>query len=111
MQVNEHNTGWIRKRFIISCTLMATDIESLEKELESAKFEIQHALEFHKHACKKIQIVVASGQKSSRTMRPAMRERLESDPKLKEFARLTTVEASFLTRMGDAEGRFRIHQG
>ncbi|CAN5426240.1 hypothetical protein BH10PLA1_BH10PLA1_11410 [soil metagenome] len=110
MQVNEFNTGWFRKRFVVSCTLMAADMPALESELAIAKEEIQHAMEFHQHRCAKVMIVVASGQKSSRDARPAMRERLESDVDLRAIARQCGVTAAFLTRMGDTEGRFKIRK-
>jgi hypothetical protein len=90
--------------------LLAADLPSLESELVIAKEEIWHALEYHKHQCAKVKIVIASGQKSSREARPAMRERLENDADLRAVARQCGVSASFLTRMGDTEGKFKIYK-
>jgi len=111
MQINEYKTGWLRKRYIIACTIMATDVPELEAKLPKAIDEITQALEYHTRDCKKLMIVVAAGQKSSRAHRPAMRERLENEPGLKAIAGRVKVVASFLNRMGDNEGKFRIRKG
>ena len=111
MQINEYKTGWLRKRYIIACTIMATDVPELESKLPNAIEEIEHALDYHTRDCKKVMIVVAAGQKSSRANRPAMRERLEREPGLKRVAGKVKVIASFLNRMGDNEGKFRIRKG
>jgi len=111
MQINEYKTGWLRKRYIIACTIIATDVPELEGKLPKAILEIEHALDYHTRDCKKVLIVVAAGQKSSRANRPAMRERLEHEPQLKAIAGKVKVVASFLNRMGDNEGKFRIRKG
>jgi len=110
MQINEYKTGWLRKRYIIACTIIATDVPELESKLPQAIDEIEHAMEYHPQQCSKVLIVVAAGQKSSRAHRPAMRERLENEPRLHAVARQVKVLASFLNRMGDEEGKFRIRK-
>ncbi len=111
MQINEYKTGWLRKRYIIACTIMAADLDELDAKLPNAIPEIEHALDYHDRKCSKVLIVVAAGQKSSRAHRPAMRERLENYPALKAIAGRVKVIGSFLTRMGDNEGKFRIRKG
>jgi hypothetical protein len=111
MQINEYKTGWLRKKYILACTIMATELAELEQQLQAAMDEIEHALDYHKQPCKKVLLVIAAGMKSSRANRPAMRERLESDPRLRAIARRVKVYASFLNRMGDNEGKFRIRKG
>lgn len=111
MQINEYKTGWFRKRYIIACTIIATDVPELESKLQKAIDEIEHALDYHTRDCKKVMIVVAAGLKSSRANRPAMRERLEFEPRLKRVAGRVKVVASFLNRVGDNEGKFRIRKG
>ncbi len=110
MQINEYKTGWFRKRYIIACTIIATDVPELESKLTKAAEEIEHALDYHDRQCKKVLIVVAAGQKSSRANRPAMRDRLETDPALKKIAGRIKIVVSFLNRMGDNEGKFRIRK-
>jgi len=86
MQINEYKTGWFRKRYIIACTIMAADVPELESKLPKGDPEIEHALDYHSRECKKVLIVVAAGQRSTRAHRPAMREILEHHPGLKKIA-------------------------
>jgi len=111
MQINEYKTGWLFKRCVVACTIMAADVAELEAKLPAVIPEIEHAIDYHERKCFKVLIVVVVGQKSSRAHRPAIRVRLENDPGLKAIARRVKIVCSFLNRMGDNEGKFRIRKG
>ena len=108
MQINAFKSGWFRKRVTIACTLMATDVPSLERELGAFKAELHAELDHHGAMCVKILLVIAAGLLSTRAQRPAMTEFLQSDADLKSMASKCRIDVSFLNRMGDVEGKFRL---
>jgi hypothetical protein len=108
MQINSFKTGWLRKRVRIACTLMAADVDSLRRELDTFKQELHDELDHHGAKCSMIELIVAAGMASSRANRPAMTELLTADPDLRKMAGKCTVKVAFLNRMGDMEGKFRI---
>lgn len=108
MQINETKIGWLRKRVQVSCTLLATDTTSLQRELDAFKEQLHESVDHYGQLCSTIDLVVASGLTSTRAERPAMSDLLKNDPDLKAMARKCKVRVSFLNRMGDREGKFRV---
>ena len=108
MQINSFKTGWLRKRVKIACTLVAADVDSLKRELDAFKVELQETLDHHGAKCAKIDLIIAAGLQSSRANRPDMTEFLNADPDLRKMAARCRVKVAFLNRMGDLEGRFRL---
>ncbi len=108
MQINAFKTGWIRKRVKIACTLVAADVDTLRRELDAFKEELQSELDHHGAKAARIELIVAAGMASSRAHRPAMTEFLTNDADLRKMAGKCPVKVAFLNRMGDMEGKFRI---
>lgn len=108
MQINAYKTGLLFKRVKVACTLVAADVESLQRELAAFKQELQDTIDHHGARCTLIELIIAAGLKSSRAYRPAMTEYLTAEPDLKQMARKCRLTVAFMNRMGDIEGRFRI---
>jgi hypothetical protein len=108
MQINAYKTGLLIKRVKVACTLVASDVESLRRELATFKAELQDTIAEHGAKCSLIELIIAAGLQSSRASRPAMTDFLTAEPDLQQMARKCRVTVAFLNRMGDVEGRFRI---